>query len=120
MMTAIRAEKIEPADDLERLLQLAQRERKLRDSPQWKVAMKDAFEAHSEAVAALYDELYRQLDHRASSGDSVHVPKLPPDPRKELKKQIVARLKEELPAMVSSMPTGSTPTPPTDSRKSHE
>lgn len=91
------------SDDLERILQLAAAERTLRESPQWKFDWESAFEAHGEACDRLYDELYRQLDQRAAGGDPIHPPKLPPDPRKELKQQIVARLKSELPGMVAAV-----------------
>jgi len=90
-------------DDLERILQMAEAERRCRNSPQWKFDLEGALDDHVEAVDRLYDELYRLLDARASIGDPVHPPKLRPDPRKELKKQIVARLKAELPGMVSSV-----------------
>lgn len=90
-------------DDLERVLQLAEAERRLRNSPQWKFDLEAALDAHSEAVDRLYDELYRLIDARAKDGDPVHPPKLLPDPRKELKQQIVARLKAELPGMVASV-----------------
>lgn len=90
-------------DDLERILQMAEAERRLRNSPQWKFDLEAAFEAHGEAVERLYDELYRLLDARSQNGDPVHAPKLPADPRKELKKQIVARLKCELPGLVASI-----------------
>lgn len=90
-------------DDLEQILQLAEAERRTRESPLWKSDLDTALDAHSEAVERLYDELYRMLDARATNGDPVHTPKLPPDPRKELKKQIVARLKSELPGMVASV-----------------
>lgn len=91
------------ADDLEKVLQFAEQERRLRNSPQWKTDMRTAIEAHGEAVDRLYDELYRLLDARASGGDPVHPPKLPPDPAKELKKQIVARLKDALPRLVADI-----------------
>jgi len=90
-------------DALDFVLQLAEQERRMRDSSQWKFDLDAAFDAHSEAVENLYRELYRLLDERACIGDPVHPPKLPPDPRKELKKQIVAALKAELPGMVSSI-----------------
>jgi hypothetical protein len=90
-------------EQLERVLQLAEAERRARDNPLWKTAMEDALEAHSEAVDNLYAELYRLLDERQASGDPVLKPKLPPDPRKELKNEIIARLKEELPSMVASI-----------------
>jgi hypothetical protein len=88
---------------LERLLQLADRERKARDSPHWKLDLDLAFEAHGEAVDNLFTELYQLLDERSANGNPVPTLRMPPDPRKELKKQIVARLKQELPSMVASI-----------------
>jgi hypothetical protein len=90
-------------ETLERILQLATRERSARDSPHWKLDLDLAFEAHGEAVENLFAELYRQLDERNANGDPVPALRMPPDPRKELKKQIVARLKQELPSMVASI-----------------
>lgn len=90
-------------EDLERILALAARARKLVDLPGWKSGNDSVIEAHGEACDNLWNELYRQLDARAATGDAVVVPKLPPDPRKELKKQIIAALKEEIPGMVASV-----------------
>jgi hypothetical protein len=90
-------------ETLEHILQLATRERAMRDSPHWKLDLDLAFEAHGEAVENLFAELYRQLDERSATGDPVPSLRMPPDPRKELKKQIVARLKQELPSMVASI-----------------
>ncbi len=95
--------KCEPAENLERILQLAESERRLRNSPQWKFDLEAAVDAHGEVVESLYSELYRQLDERSAGGEPVHPPKLAPDPRKELKKQIVAAIKLELPGMISSI-----------------
>lgn len=91
------------SEQLERVLQLALVERNARNSPRWAAGFEDAFEVHGEAVENLYAELYRLLDEREAGGDPVLKPKIPPDPRKELKKQIIARLKEELPSMVASV-----------------
>lgn len=93
-----------PVDDnFEKILQLAEAERRLRNSPQWKFDLEAAFDAHGEAVERLYDALYAALDARINDGEPVHPPRIPPDPRKELKKQIVARLKSELPGLVASV-----------------
>jgi hypothetical protein len=51
----------------------------------------------------LWAELFRLLDERERSGDPVPKLRMPPDPRKELKKQIVARLNDELPSLVASI-----------------
>ena len=90
-------------EPLERVLQYAEAARRLENSPQWKTDVEVAIDAHGEACERLWDELYRLLDARAAAGDPVHKPRMPPDPRKELKAQIVARLKDELPGMVSSI-----------------
>lgn len=92
-----------PSETLERVLQLALAERSLRNSPAWKTDMEGAFEAHGEAVERLYDELYRLLDERTEGSNPVQKLRMPPDPRKELKSQIVQRLKAELPSMVASI-----------------
>lgn len=102
-MAAATAQKVSPEDALERVLQMADAERRLRDSPQWRTDLESAIEAHSEAVERLYAELYRLLDERADVGSPVEKLRIPPDPRKELKAQIVAKLKQELPSMVASI-----------------
>lgn len=89
------------SEDHERILQLGRRARDLADGPSWKFNTGDAVEAHGEACEAMWDEIYRQLDNRNAEGLPVVAPKMPPDPRKEIKKQIIARLKAELPDMVS-------------------
>ncbi len=90
-------------DDFERVLQLAKVARDAANSPQWKTNTGDAVDLHGEACENLWEELYRLLDNRAAAGDPVLKPRMPPDPRKELRKQIVARLREELPSMVESI-----------------
>lgn len=89
--------------DHEAILQLARHARDAERSPQWKIAQDDAITAHGEACDALWAELYRQLDARDAEGNPVSKPHIPPDPRKQLKAEIVARLKAELPEMVSSI-----------------
>lgn len=90
-------------DDLERILVLAERARRTVDLPGWKSGNSDVIEAHGEACDNLWNELYRQLEARVHGDDPVTPPKLPPDPRKELKKQIVAALRENIPGMVASV-----------------
>lgn len=89
------------SEDHERVLQLARRARDLSDGPAWQRNVEDAAEAHAEACEAVWEELYRQIDNRDAEGMPVAKMKMPPDPRKEIKKQIIARLKTELPDMVS-------------------
>lgn len=92
-------------EDLERILQLAQRAKITDEACQ--SLQGDHFEAqieaHGEAFDNLWAELYRQIENREAAGEPVHQPKMPPDPRKELKKEIIAALKAELPGMVSSI-----------------
>ena len=90
-------------ETLERVLQLAAAERAAQESTLWKSDMDTAFDAHSEAVENLFGALYQLLDARLLSGNPVPKLRMPPDPRKELKKQIVARLKDELPSLVASV-----------------
>jgi hypothetical protein len=91
------------AAQLELVLQLAQDERRRRHSPQWKMDMESAINAHADAVDRLYAELYRLLDDRASAGNPVHPSEAPPDLKKELRKQIVTRLKEAIPGMIDEV-----------------
>jgi hypothetical protein len=101
------AQTIEPAeaDWLERILQLADAERRAHVALMASKGhdIETFLDAHGEAVENLHNELYRMLDARATVGNPVPKLRMPPDPRKELKKQIVARLKEELPSMVASV-----------------
>ena len=90
-------------DPLENILRLAASERAARESGLWKTDMEAAFEAHSEAVENLYDALYALLEQRADIGDPVPKKRLPIDPRKELRRQITARLKQEIPSMVAAV-----------------
>src|SRR5690606_31487387 len=93
-------------EQLERILQFAEAERRAHDA-MMRAKLVDGFEevldAYDEARERLHGELYRLLDERANNGNPVPKLRMPPDPRKELKKQIVARLKEELPSMVASV-----------------
>jgi hypothetical protein len=93
----------DPGEALERVLRLALAERALRNSPGWRADLEGTIEAHGEACDRLYDELYRLLDEREAAGEPVQRLRMPPDPRKELKAQIVKRLKDELPSMVASI-----------------
>ena len=92
-------------EDLERILQLAQRA-KITDEACQSLRgdrLEDRIEAHGEACDNLWAELYRQIENREATGEPVRQSKMPPDPRKELKKEIIAALKAELPGMVSSI-----------------
>ena len=93
-------------DELEIILRLARRARDAERSPRWKTDIDSAIEAHGEACDDLWGELYRQLDNREAQGNPVQKPHIPPDPRKQLKQEIVARLKAELPEMVNSIIDG--------------
>jgi hypothetical protein len=90
-------------DDLDVILRLARHARDAERSPQWKIAQDDAIEAHGAACDALWAELYRQLEAREAAGNPVPKPHIPPDPRKQIKQEILARLKADLPEMVSSI-----------------
>lgn len=90
-------------DNLEVILRLARRARDAERSPRWNTALEDAVAEHGDACDAVWAELYRQIDEREADGMPVPKPFVPPDPRKQLKQEIVARLKAEIPVMVGSI-----------------
>lgn len=90
-------------DDLECILQLARVARDASNSLAWKTDIDGAFEVHGDACDALWAELNRQLDNRAATDNPVMNPAPLPDVRKEVRKQVLAALKAELPDMVSAI-----------------
>jgi hypothetical protein len=86
--------------ELDHVLALAAAERAAHDSPRWKTDIEGAVDIHSEAVEALYGELYRLLDARGQSGNVVRPFRPPPDMRKVLGAQIIDHLKREIPELV--------------------
>jgi hypothetical protein len=99
-------------NDLERILQLAQAARDAEHSPLWKTSIEQGFEAHGDAVEALYDELYRLLDERRNAGSPIGKPPKATDMRRELKRALVAELKHQLPLMVAEIIEGFSPPDP--------
>lgn len=88
---------------LDRILELAAAERAARNSPEWKFDLDGAIEKHGDIVDRLYDELYRQIDERASAGMPVSKWKPPPDAVEEMRKRITRAIKSELPGMIADM-----------------
>lgn len=89
-----------PSETLLRLLNLAAAEQLARNSALWKTNMDMAFELHGDAVDALYEALYSELDRR----EGIVPPKAKKvDPVKAAKAAILKRLREQLPVAVQNI-----------------
>jgi hypothetical protein len=89
--------------DLENLLRLARRARDAHRSARWRTDIDAAIEEHGDACDQVWEELYRLLDAREADGAPVPMPKSLPDPRKLIKREVITRLKSELPEFVASI-----------------
>ena len=89
--------------DLEKILQLAQAERKASKAPLWKSNAELACEIHGEACEALYQELYAQLDAREGKHSPVSEAPNKPCPVKALRREALCELRERLPGMIDDV-----------------